>query len=164
MTNAKVTVVAQGDRELVISREFNAKRDQVFRAHTECKYLKRWLFGPDGWALDVCEMDLKVGGKYRWVWVKESQNIKMGAGGEYREIVPNERIVATEQFDDPWYEGEALSTAIFTETNGVTLLTNTMRYASKEARDGVLASPMADGMEMGYSRLDSLLAEKAQSA
>jgi uncharacterized protein YndB with AHSA1/START domain len=164
MTNAKVSVVAQGDRELVISREFRATRDLVFRAHTECKYLKRWLFGPDGWALDVCEIDLKVGGKYRWVWRKEAENIDMGAGGEYREIVPNELIVATEQFDDPWYEGEAISTVEFSETDGVTLLTNTMRYSSKEARDGVLASPMAEGMELGYGRLDKMFSEMSAAA
>ena len=162
MSASKLTVEAKGDRELVITRAFKAPRELVFQAHTECGYMKRWLFGPDGWSLDVCEVDLKVGGKYRWVWKKGE--IEMGAGGEYREIERPERIVCTEQFDDPWYPGEAISLLILEENDGVTTLTNTMTYASKEARDGVLASPMAEGMEIGYARLEGLLAESAQAA
>lgn len=162
MSTPKLTVEANGERELVIRREFNAPRDLVFQAHTECKYMKRWLFGPDGWSLDVCEVDLRVGGKYRWVWKKG--DIQMGAGGEYREVARPERIVCTEQFDDPWYPGEAISTLELHENAGVTTLINTMTYATKEARDGVLASPMAEGMEVGYARLDALFAESAQAA
>jgi uncharacterized protein YndB with AHSA1/START domain len=163
MAENKVKVEAKGETELVITRDFNAPRELVYRAHTECQYMKRWLFGPDGWLLDVCEVDLRVGGKYRWVWKKD--DISMGAGGEYREIERPARIVCSEQFDDPWYEGEALSTVEFAENGGVTRLVNTMRYSSKEARDGVLASPMADGMEISYKRLDDFLAtESAQAA
>ena len=162
MSSSKLTVEARGEREVLIQREFNAPRELVFQAHTECKYMKRWLFGPDGWSLDVCEVDLKVGGKYRWVWKKDE--IEMGAGGEYREIERPGRIVCTEQFDDPWYPGEAISTLSLEEHEGVTTLVNTMTYATKEARDGVLASPMAEGMEMGYVRLDRLFAENALAA
>lgn len=162
MKNAKLTVEARGDRELVIRRTFNAPRELVFQAHTECKYLKRWMFGPDGWSLDVCEIDLSVGGKYRWVWKKG--DIEMGAGGEYREVTRPDRIVATEQFDNPWYPGEAISTTTFDEKEGRTTLTNTMLYASKEARDTVLQSPMEEGMSLGYDRLEALLEEGAQAA
>ena len=162
MSTSKLTVEARGDRDLVIRRNFNAPRELVFQAHTQCSYMKRWLFGPDGWSLDVCEVDLKVGGKYRWVWKKD--DIRMGAGGEYREISKPDRIVCTEQFDDPWYPGEAISKLLLEEKDGVTTLTNTMTYASKEARDGVLASPMAEGMEMGYARLEGILAGSAQAA
>jgi len=162
--SGKVRVDAKGENELVITREFNAPRDLVFRANTECKYLKKWLFGPDGWSLDVCEIDLTVGGQYRWVWKHAEKNIEMGAGGEYREIERPAKIVATERFDDPWYPGEALSTTTFTEHDGRTTLVNTIRYESKEARDAVLASPMQEGLEMGYARLDSLLAEGVYAA
>ena len=162
MSSSKLTVVANGERELVIRRDFNAPRELVFQAHTECRYMKRWLFGPDGWSLDVCEVDLSVGGKYRWVWKKG--DIEMGAGGEYREIERPEKIVCTEQFDDPWYPGEAISKIVLDEKDGVTTLTNTMTYATKEARDGVLASPMAEGMEVGYARLDRLFEENALAA
>jgi uncharacterized protein YndB with AHSA1/START domain len=162
MSTAKVTVEAKGDNELVIKREFNAPKDLVFQAHTECKYLKRWMFGPDGWSLDVCSIDLNVGGKYRWVWKKGE--IEMGAGGEYREITRPDRIVCTEQFDDPWYAGEAVSTLTMEESGGVTTLTNTMRYISKEARDTVLQSPMEEGLSLGFDRLEALLTEAATAA
>jgi uncharacterized protein YndB with AHSA1/START domain len=154
--------MAMGENELVITRSFNAAKELVFEAQTECKYLKRWMFGPDGWSLDVCEIDLNVGGKYRWVWKKG--DISMGAGGEYREVARPDRIVCTEQFDDPWYQGEALSTVTFDEREGVTTLTNTMRYVSKEARDTVLQSPMEEGLALGYDRLEALLEGSAQAA
>lgn len=162
MSNAKVIVVAKGETELVISRAFNAPKDLVFQAHTECKYLKRWMFGPDGWSLDVCEIDLNVGGKYRWVWKKGE--IEMGAGGKYREIDRPDRIVCTEQFDNPWYPGEAVSSVVFDERDGVTTMTNTMQYVSREARDTVLQSPMEEGLSLGYDRLEALLAKSAQAA
>jgi uncharacterized protein YndB with AHSA1/START domain len=162
MSNNKVIIEALGDDQLVIRREFKASRNLVFQAHTECKYLKRWMFGPDGWSLDVCNIDLNVGGRYRYVWKKGE--IEMGAGGEYREISEPEKLVCTEQFDDPWYPGIGLATIELTETDGVTTLTNTIKYESKEARDTVLESPMEDGLEMGYARLDSLLSEKAAAA
>lgn len=163
MSGHKVKVSAKGDRELTIERSFNATKDLVFQAHTECKYLKRWMFGMDGWELKVCEMDLRVGGKYRWVWSKLDQTFEMGAGGEYREVSAPDRIVCTEQFDDPWYQGEAISTVTFNEENGVTTLINTMLYVSKEARDGVLASPMEEGLSLGYDRLENLIAEQAST-
>jgi uncharacterized protein YndB with AHSA1/START domain len=159
MSSAKVTVEAKGDRELVIQRAFNAPKVLVFQAHTECKLLKRWMFGPDGWSLGVCQIDLNVGGKYRWVWKKGE--IEMGAGGEYREIARPDRIVCTEQFDNPWYAGEAVSTLTIEENGGVTTLTNTMRYVSKEARDTVLQSPMEEGLSLGFDRLEVLLTEAA---
>lgn len=158
----KVQVEAKGERELVIRRAFNAPKELVFQAHTECRHLKRWMFGPDGWSLDVCEIDLNVGGKYRWVWKKGE--IEMGMGGEYREIARPDRIVCTERFDDPWYPGEGISTVTFDEAAGVTTLTNTMLYVSKEARDTVLQSPMEEGLSLGYDRLEALLAETAHAA
>jgi uncharacterized protein YndB with AHSA1/START domain len=162
MSDNKVSIEAFGEDQLVIRREFKASRDLVFQAHTECKYLKRWMFGPDGWSLDVCSIDLNVGGSYRYVWKKG--DIEMGAGGEYQEISEPDKLVCTEQFDDPWYPGIGLATLELIEKDGITTLTNTVKYESKEARDTVLQSPMEDGLEMGYMRLETLLAEKAQSA
>jgi uncharacterized protein YndB with AHSA1/START domain len=163
MVENRVRVEAKGDTELVLTRDFNAPRELVYRAYTECKYMRQWLTGMEGWSLEVCEVDLRVGGKYRWVWRKK--DMSMGAGGEYRELERPAKIVCTEQFDDPWYEGEALSTVEFAENNGITTLVNTMSYSSKEARDGVLASPMEDGLEISYKRLDDLLeTESAQAA
>jgi uncharacterized protein YndB with AHSA1/START domain len=154
----KLKVEAQGDREIVITRNFNAPRELVFRAHTEPGLVKRWLLGPEGWTMPVCEIDLKVGGKYRYVWRKEKTGDEMGMGGTFNEIDRPARLVATENFDDPWYEGEGLSTATFTENNGTTAFRNVVRYESKEARDGVLQSPMESGMIATYDRLETLLA------
>jgi uncharacterized protein YndB with AHSA1/START domain len=160
----KVNVSTEGETSIVITRSFNAPRELVFDAHTKPELVKRWLLGPEGWTMPVCEIDLRVGGKYRYVWKKESTGHEMGMGGEYREINRPERLVATEKFDDPWYEGEAYSTLTLTETNGVTQLRNVVTYATGEARDGVLKSPMEEGLEVGYERLEALLTESAQAS
>jgi len=108
--------------------------------------------------MPVCEIDLRVGGKYRYVWKKESTGHEMGIGGEYREIDRPEKLVATEKFDDPWYEGDAFSTLTLTESDGVTTLRNVVTYETAEIRDNVLKSPMQEGLEVGYNRLEDLLA------
>ena len=104
-------------------------------AFTTPALLKRWLLGPDGWALVVCDLDLRVGGKYRYVWRRDRDGQEMGMGGVYREIVPDERIVSTEVFDDAWYAGEAVGTVTFVERGGRTTLTPSAR------RDRTMASP-----------------------
>ncbi len=149
------------EREIAFIREFNAPRRLVFDAYTKCDLLKRWLFGPDGWSLAVCEVDLRVGGKYRYVWRKDTKDIQMGMGGVFREVVVPERIVATEKFDDAWYPGEALSTLVLVESAGKTTLTQTMLYESREARDTALKSGMDGGMEMGFARLEKILSGMA---
>lgn len=105
----------------------------------------------------VCEVNLKVGGKYRFVW-RGPDGSSMGTGGIYREVVPGERLVATEKFDDPWYEGEAVATTVFVENAGKTTVTTTVRYASREVRDSVLKSPMESGVAKSYDALDEVLA------
>lgn len=155
---ATLTVKAQGDRDIVISRTFNAPRRLVFDAFTKPELVRRWQFGPAGWSFKVCEIDLRVGGAYRYVWWKESTGEEMGMGGVFREITPPSRLVATEKFDDPWYPGEGVGTIELVEQRGKTLLTQTVRYESREARDAVLRSPMESGLTVGYDRLESLLA------
>lgn len=147
----------QGDLDIVMTRWFAATPEQVFEAHTNCKYVSKWLLGPDGWTMPHCEIDLRVGGKYRYVWAKADKNIEMGMGGEFREIERPHRIVATEKFDESWYEGEAIDTSTFVEVDGGTLVTLTMSLQSKEARDGVLTSGMDSGVKVSYDRLDDIL-------
>src|SRR5262249_55900153 len=151
----KVTTLS--DREIVMTRVFDAPRRLVFDAMTKPELLKRWLFGPPGWSLAVCEMDLRVGGAYRWVW-RGPDGTEMGMGGVHREIVPPERIVCTQLFDQDWTGGEVLGTLVLTERDGKTTLTNTLLYPSREARDAVLKTPMEHGMAVGYDRLAELLA------
>jgi uncharacterized protein YndB with AHSA1/START domain len=154
-------ISAQGDREIVITRAFNAPRKLVFDAFTKPDLVKRWLLGPPGWSMPVCEIDLRVGGKYRYLWQRDSDGTKMGMGGVYREIVGPERIVATEKFDDPWYPGEGLGTIVLTEQGEKTTLTQTLLYESRQARDGVLKSPMETGVAASYDRLAELVVSQA---
>jgi uncharacterized protein YndB with AHSA1/START domain len=156
-TAGALQVTTPSDREIAMTRVFDAPRSMVFDAWTKPELLKRWLGARNGWTLAVCEIDLRVGGTYRYVWRKDN-GIEMGMRGEYREIVRPERLVCTEVFDDKWYEGEALDTMVLTERDGKTTLTTTVLYDSKEARDGVLQSPMATGVAESYDRLDELLA------
>ncbi|MCI0403922.1 MAG: SRPBCC domain-containing protein, partial [Acidobacteria bacterium] len=127
MTNTKtLQVTAQGDREIVMTRVFDAPPRLVFDAHTKPELVKRWLLGPPGWSMLVCEIDLRVDGKYRYVWRRDSDGKEMACGGVFREIARPERIVHTESFDDPWYPGEALVTTLLAEQGGKTTLTQTM--------------------------------------
>ena len=153
--NLKVTTPT--DREIAMTRVFDAPRRLVFDAFTRPELLKRWLGVFGGWSLAVCEIDLKVGGAYRYVW-HGPDGATMGMRGVYREIVPGERIVSTEKFDEPWYDGEAVGTVVFVEQGGKTTVTMTVRYASKEVRDAVLESPMEKGVAAGFDTLAGLLA------
>lgn len=160
-------IVPQGDREIVMSREFDAPRAMVFEAITTPRHVRRWLSGPPGWEMSVCEMDVRVGGRYRWVWrsVKEGVQLpdgghEMGMGGEYREVSPPARLVQTEVFDQSWYPGIGIGTMELTERGGRTLLTQTMLYESREARDVVMKSGMEEGVAPSYDRLEQLLANQ----
>lgn len=152
-------VEPSGDREIIMTRVFDAPRDLVFDALTKPDLVKRWLLGPPGWTMPVCQIDLKVGGTYRYVW-KNEDGSQMGMGGKYTEIVRSERIVQTELFDEAWYEGESLNTWVLSEKNGHTTLTVTMRYGSRKTRDGVLESGMESGVGASYNRLDGILASQ----
>lgn len=151
-------ITTPSERELAMTRIFDAPRELVFRALTEPELVKRWLLGPPGWKMPVCEIDLRVGGAYRYEWYRESDDSKMGMGGVYREIVAPERIVFTEAFDQAWYPGEGLGTSMLIENDGRTKLIQSMEYESREARDAVLASPMEDGVAASYDRLAKVLA------
>ena len=145
------------DREIAMTRVFDAPRHLVFDAFTKPELVKQWLLGPPGWTMPVCEIDLRVGGAYRYVW-RHADGREMGMGGIYREIVPQERLVCTELFDQAWYPGEALVTTTLVEQGGRTTLTSTMLYVSQETRDNILKSGMERGVAASYDRLEELLA------
>lgn len=149
-------LTTRGDREIVMTRVFDAPRVLVFEAFTKPELVKQWLLGPPGWSMPVCEIDLRVGGRYRYLW-RNTNGDEMGMGGIYREIAPPEKIVATEKFDHSWYPGEAIGTILLIEQAGKTTLTQTVLYESREARDVVLKSPMESGVAAGYDRLANLL-------
>lgn len=150
-------IATPSDREIIMTRVFDAPRHLVFDAMTQPELVQRWLTGPPGWSMVVCEMDLKAGGAYRWVW-RGPDGTTMGMGGVYREIASPERLVCTQLFDEDWTGGEVLGTLVLTERDGKTTLTNTLVYSSRAARDAVLKTPMEHGMALGYDRLAELLA------
>ena len=156
-------ITTPSDREIAMTRVFNAPRRLVFDAWTKPELLKRWLGVFGGWTLPVCEVDLRVGGAYRFVW-RSADGTEMAMGGIYREIVKPERIVTTEKFDDPWYPGEALTTTVLVEQGGKTTVTSTMLYDSKEIRDGVLKSGMDEGMAFAFDMLAELFASMPQES
>jgi uncharacterized protein (TIGR03086 family) len=157
-TFGALQIEPRGDREIIMTRAFAAPRELVFDAMTRPALLKRWLGVFGEWTMPLCEVDLRVGGTYRYVWHGPNGAV-MGVRGVYEEITPPARIVATEAFDQSWYPGTALDTMEFVERDGVTTLTMTVRYESKDARDAVLASGMESGLAAGYDNMDSVLAD-----
>src|SRR5262249_2046041 len=139
-------VTTPTEREIGLTRVFDAPRHLVFEAFTKPELLKRW-FGPRGWSLAICEVELKVGGGFRFV-LRGPDGRALGMRGTYREIVPPERSVHTESFDD--YPGESVVTAKFTEVEGKTTLSATILYPSREVRDAVLKSGMEHGAAESY--------------
>jgi uncharacterized protein YndB with AHSA1/START domain len=150
-------VSTPGDREIQVTRDFDAPRALVFDAFTKPALVRRWLLGPPGWTMPLCEIDLRVGGGYRYVWRSEKDGSQMALSGVFREVTPVERLVATERFDEAWYPGEALDTTVFVESRGVTKITITILYESQVARDTARRSGMEHGMAAGYDRLETLL-------
>lgn len=155
--DATMTVTTPTDTSLVFTRTFAAPRALVFDAFTTPALLRRWMIGPEGWRMSVCEVDLVPGGRFRYVWSKHGA-ADMGMGGTFVEIDPPGRIVHRELFDEDWTGGETLVTTVLDERDGLTHMTLTVEYATREARDGALATGMTGGMEMSYARLDGILA------
>jgi uncharacterized protein YndB with AHSA1/START domain len=156
-TTSTLQITTPSDNEIRVTRVFDAPRRLVFDAWTRPEILKRWLGVRGGWTMVGCEVDLRVGGAYRYVW-RGPNGEEMGMGGTYREIVRPERIVATERFDESWYEGDAVDTLELVERVGKTTLITTTRYVSREVRDAVLKSGMTTGVGESYDTLDALLA------
>ena len=154
----RLNITTPSDRELAMTRVFDAPRELVFEAYTRPELLKRWLGVHNNWTLAVCEIDLRAGGKYRYEW-RGPGGAEMGMGGTFREVKSPERVVATEKFDESWYPGEAESTITLVEKDGKTTLTLSVRYESREARDAVLQSPMEEGVAIGFDKLADILSE-----
>jgi uncharacterized protein YndB with AHSA1/START domain len=146
-------VTTPSDREIVLTRVFNAPRRMVFEAFSKPELLRQW-FGPHGWSLSVCEVDLRVGGGFRFV-MKGPQGEEMGMRGSYKEIAPPERSIHMESFDD--FPGESQVTTVFVEKDGKTTMTATVLYESKEVRDAVIQTGMERGAAETYDRLEEFL-------
>ena len=165
MTSEKAQVVLPSDREVRVTRSFRAPRALVYRAYTEPQLVRRWLLGPPGWSMPVCEMDVRVGGKFRWRWRSDQDGSEFGFTGTFREVLPASRLVHTEAYEPGTVGGgypdkDAIVTVSFAEAAGVTTMTTLIDFGSKEARDAAVATGMTDGMEQSYQLLDRLVDEQ----
>jgi len=160
-----LSLTLKGDCELVFTRVFEAPRELVYDCHTKTELMRRWLTGPEGWTFAVCDVDLKVGGKYLYVW-QHTGRPKFGMRGVFREIAAPERLVNTESFvpepdslpaNAPEDPNAAINTLVLTARGEATLMTLTCRYPSAEVRKMVVDTGMETGMETSYARLDALL-------
>jgi len=144
------TFTTPSDREVVMTRVFDAPRSLVWEAWTNPEHVPQWLLGPEGWTMPVCEIDLRPGGEWHFVW-RRTDGTEMEMRGEYREITPPERLVCTESWGGDW--PETLNTLILTEDDGKTTMTQTVLYPSKEARDAALETGMKEGASESFDRL-----------
>ncbi len=157
-----IEVSQPSDREVRVVRTFKAPRQLVWDAHTNPDLIRKWMLGPPGWDMPECEMDVRVGGAYRWRWRNQADGKEFGFYGEFTEVNEPGRIAHTQHYDPgdiggAMESGEpALISTDYTESNDVTTLTMTMQFASKEIRDGAVSTGMTDGMEIGYARLDDM--------
>ena len=162
-------VTMPSDREVEVTRTFRAPRTLVYQAYTNPELVKRWLLGPPGWSMPVCEMDVRVGGTFRWRWRSDEDGTEFGFHGEFLEVRAPELLRNTETFDPgdlggSMGDGPAHVTVRLEESNGVTTMITLMKYASPADRDAAVATGMTDGMESSYQVLDQLLPELAASA
>ncbi|MCB9836717.1 MAG: SRPBCC family protein [Phycisphaera sp.] len=162
-------VEPRGDLEIYITRGFDAPRELVWKAMTTPELVRRWLYAPEGWEMTVCEGEIKVGGRYRWAWNGPDGKPALEISGENTVVEPPAKLVHTEAMKmwGPGFPkegmnlGELLATMTLTEEDGRTTMEMVLAFASKEARDGALASGMAQGMSAGYLNLDAMLEEDA---
>ena len=151
-------VTTPSDREIIMTRVFDAPRRLVWEAWTNPEHLPRWMLGPEGWTMPVCDVDLRPGGAWHFVW-RRSDGTEMEMRGVYREIAAPERLVATESWGGDW--PETLITLILSEQDGKTTITQTILYPSQEARDAALKTGMAEGVSQSFDRLAGYLASIA---
>jgi len=152
-SSGTATVTLPTDEQILITREFDAPKHLVYKAWTTPELVRRWWHANRG-EVTLVEIDLRVGGAWRYVMVADG-GFEVGFHGEYREIVPNERIVSTEVYEG-MPEGEALNTLTFTEVDGRTTLTLLVQHTSKEHRDAHIESGMEDGMQDAFDLMEQV--------
>lgn len=161
-----IEVSQPGDREVRVVRIFKAPRQLVWDAHTKPELMQKWCYGFAGWTLPICEMDVREGGTYRWRWRNGADGSEFGFHGTFSEVKAPSKLAHDQYFDPGDMEyampvgDPCLITLALSEADGVTTLTTTMTFVSKEARDGAVSTGMTGGMEVGYARIDDMF-EKA---
>ena len=148
------TFAMPSQRELEMTRVFDAPRALVFDALTSPEHVPHWMLGPEGWTMPSCETDLRPGGAWHFAW-RHSDGTEMEMHGTYQEVVPPERLVSTESWGGDW--PDTVNTLVLSEDDGKTTMIATILYPSQEARDAALDTGMKDGASLSYDRLDERL-------
>jgi uncharacterized protein YndB with AHSA1/START domain len=148
------TFTTPSDVEIASTRVFDAPRRLVWEAYTNPEHVPHWMLGPEGWTMPVCEIDLRPGGSWHFVW-RRADGSEMAMHGLYKEVSPHERLVNTETWGPEW--PETLNTLLLSEQDGRTTITQTARYPSQEARDTAYQTGMKDGMIVSFNRLADYL-------
>ena len=152
--SGETTLTTPSDREVAMTRVFDAPRELVFEAWTSPAHVPHWLLGPEGWEMPICEIDLRPGGSWRYVW-RKADGTEMEMDGDFNEVAPPERIVNTERWGGDW--PETVNTVTFAKEDGRTTVTITVLYPSQEARDAAIDTGMVDGANESFARLDERL-------
>lgn len=165
MNSQPTTVTLHSDTEVKVARTFTASAHLVWRSYTEPDLLSRWMLGPAGWSMPVCEIDLRVGGTYRWRWRSVATGDEFGFHGVFLSIEPEVTLVHTQIFDPGTVGGNMASTALITvaldEADGETTVITLIRFDSIEDRDAAISTGMTNGMGESYRLLDKMLAERS---
>lgn len=161
-------VSTPSEQEVLIKRSFDAAVDLVWQAYTEPDLMRRWLTAMPGWSMPVCEMTTDVGGKYRWRWRDDENNVEFGFTGEMLEVALHSKIVHTQIYDPGDLGGTmgddaSVITVTFDEKDGITNVATLIKFASKADRDAAISTGMTDGMEMSYKQLDEVLNAEART-
>jgi uncharacterized protein YndB with AHSA1/START domain len=158
---SKLKVEMLSDREVRVTREFKAPVQLVWDAHTKPELMRVWQRGYDGWSMTICEMDVRAGGAYRWRWRNDQDGTEMGFHGRFLDVTDLKNLVDEQCYEPgdiagPMTSEPIINTTTFEQIRGRTILTVTMLFASREARDGAVASGMTDGIEFNYQRIDEM--------
>lgn len=151
------------ETEVLVKRSFDAPVEFVWRAYTEPDLVRRWMLGPPGWSMPVCDMDVRRGGAFRWRWRSDEEGHEFGFSGEFLEVLPYSKLVHSQFYDqgdlqDSMGQEGATVTVHFEQTGGVTTVSTCIRFATQGDRDAAVSTGMTDGMELSYQLLDTVFA------
>ena len=158
----KLRAAPDGDRRILVTRSFDAPREEVFDAYTKPEQVQRWFGTFGGWWMSACEIEPRVGGEWRFVW-RGPDGKRMGLRARCTEFEPPERLSTTAVWDEPWFSGEERRTVLFDEHGSSTILTLRLRYDSTAIRDEVLRSPALQGMALSFDNLEEHLRAPADN-
>jgi uncharacterized protein YndB with AHSA1/START domain len=152
--SARTSFNTPSDCELEIQRLVEGSRRAIFGAWTDARLVPQWMLGPEGWSMPVCEIDLRVGGSWHFLW-RRQDGAQRETTGRYREILPPNRLVTTESWGEGW--PETVNTLRLAEAEGGTAVSIRIVYPSREARERAEATGMKEGLEASFERLEQLL-------